>query len=367
MKPPVPERIATLAPYQPGRPIEEVERELGLSGTIKLASNENALGASPAALKAATAALERVHRYPEGGAVLLRRALAVRLGVAEDQLVFGNGSNEIIELAVRVFADGGRDVVFSENAFMIYELVARAEGSRPVAVPSRNFEHDLEALAAAVGPSTGVVFLANPNNPTGTVFARDAWDKFLAAIPGNVVIAVDEAYREFVDLPDFPDAVADLGRHPGLLALRTFSKAYGLAGFRIGYGVGEASLVDAMERLRQPFNVNLPAQEAALAALDDDEYLRRSRELVDEGRRFYSALFDRLGLSFVPSHANFVLVAVGDGDAVTEALLKRGVIVRPMGGYGYPDMIRVTVGTDTENARFAEVLEDLLGVQEADG
>jgi len=360
MKPRVPDHLLTLRPYTPGRPIEEVERELGLTGTIKVASNENALGPSPAALAALSEALPHLHRYPDGGAVLLARKLAARLGVEPRQILFGNGSNEIIELLVRAFAGPGREVVMSRDAFLIYQLVARAVDAEAVQVAPRTHHHDLAAMAAAITPATSLVFVASPNNPTGTIVRRAEWREFLARVPAHVMVAVDQAYVEFVDDPDYADAMADLATHANVMVLRTFSKIYGLAGLRIGYGVGDAEIVAGIGRLRQPFNVNSLAQVAAMAALDDDEHVERSRALVREGRIRFARALSTMRLPYVEGQANFVLVEVGDGARVTDQLLRRGVIVRPMDGYGMPEMIRITYGTAEEDARCLAALGELV-------
>ncbi len=361
VKPVIPQRILDLQPYKPGKPIEEVERELGLGDSIKLASNENALGPSAAVISALREAAEGVHRYPDGGAFELTSRLAARLSVDGRRIVFGNGSNELIELLVRMFAEEGSEVVMSEDAFLIYSLVSQAAGATPVRVKAREFRHDVAAMGDAVGEKTRLVFLANPNNPTGTIFERDAWEAFLARVPHDVVVVVDEAYCEYVEHPEYPDALDYIDRHPGLVVLRTFSKVYGLAGLRLGYGVGSVEIMEAMSRLRQPFNVNLLAQVAAIAALDDEDYLEAGRALAREGRRCFAEAFERLGLDYVPSQANFMLVEVGDGAAVTDALMRRGVIVRPMGAYGFPSMIRVTFGTPEENERFVDALSAVMG------
>ena len=359
-RPVVPPHVLALRPYEPGKPIEEVERELGLSGTIKLASNENALGPSPRALEAVRATLGDLHRYPDGGALMLVRKLAGRLGVEPGQILLGNGSNEIIELVVRTFVEPGDEVVMSSDAFLIYDLVTRAVQGRAVRVPARGTVHDLEAMAGAVGEKTRVVFIASPNNPTGTIVLSGEWRAFLEAIPRHVVVVCDQAYVEYVEDPDHADPLADVGRHPGVVVLRTFSKIYGLAGVRLGYAVGSADVIGGVARLRQPFNVNAPAQAAAIAALDDEEHVERSRALVRAGRARYADACARLGLAFVESHANFVLVTVGRGAAVTRALLERGVIVRPMDAYGMPDKIRITFGTEREDDRCIAALEAVL-------
>jgi len=365
--PTIPERIRSLTPYKPGRPIEEVERELGISGSIKIASNENPLGPSPKALAALAAVLPNLHRYPEGGAVVLAEKLGAKLGVDPRRLVFGNGSNEILELACRLFAGPGDEVLFSADAFLVYPLVATAAGATPVKAPPRGFEHDLDAIAARITPRTRVIFVANPNNPTGTIFRRREWEDFLARVPDDVALVLDEAYFEFVDDELYPDGMAYLDRHPGLIVTRTFSKIHGLAGLRIGYGAASLEIADAMARLRQPFNVNLPAQVAAAAALDDDAHVEASKALVRESRARWAAAFARLGLDAVETHANFVLVKTGAGAAVTDAMLRLGVIVRPMDAYGFREHIRLTFGTEAEDARAIAALEAVLAARAGAG
>jgi histidinol-phosphate aminotransferase len=358
----VPEWIRTLAPYAPGKPIDELERELGIRDSIKLASNENPLGPSPRALAAIRDALADLHRYPDGSAFHLKRRLAARLGVAEDELVVGNGSNEIIELVVRTFLRPGDEAVMADQAFVVYRLVVQAAGGTPRVVPLRDFTHDLDALAAAIGPRTRLVFLANPNNPTGTIFRRAAWEAFLRRVPSHVVVVADDAYAEYVEDPDYPDTIRSRGDGSvAVVSLRTFSKLYGLAGLRVGYGVAPASVTDAIGRIRQPFNVNALALVAALAALDDEEHVRRTLAANREGMAYLVAAFRRLGLEHVPSAANFVLVRVGEASRVYQALLRRGVIVRPMDVYGFPAHLRVTVGTRPENERFVAALGAVLG------
>src|SRR5437667_206336 len=324
----VPEWIRTLTPYPPGKPIEELERELGIRDSIKLASNENPLGPSPKAVAAITAALADLHRYPDGSAFYLKRRLAERLGVSEAELIVGNGSNEIIELAVRTFLRPGDEAVMADQAFVVYRLVVQAAGGTSRMVPLRDFTHDLEAIAAAVTPRTRLVFLGNPNNPTGTIVRRAAWRAFLGRLPEHLLVVADDAYAEYVEDPEYPDTIRERGdgRVP-VLSLRTFSKLYGLAGLRIGYGVAAAPVIDALDRIRQPFNVNALALAGARAALDDEEHVRRTLAANRAGMAFLTEAFRALGLAHVPSAANFVLVRVGDGARVYEALLRRGAIV----------------------------------------
>ncbi|HXQ24258.1 MAG TPA: histidinol-phosphate transaminase [Candidatus Acidoferrales bacterium] len=356
----VPEWIRSLAPYPPGKPIEELEREYGIFGSIKLASNENPLGPSPKAVAAVTQALGNLHRYPDGDCFYLKGALAKKLGISPAALIFGNGSNEIIELAVRTFMQHGDEAVMADQAFVIYRLVVQAAGCVSHLVPLRHFTHDLEAILDAITPATRLVFLANPNNPTGTIFFRRNWEEFLAAIPPHVIVVMDEAYFEFVADPDYPDSLDAQGGGRLLITLRTFSKIYGLAGLRLGFGVAHPELIEVMNRVRQPFNVSSLAQVAALAALEDDEHVARTRQCNREGMAYLREQCKRLGLEYAPSWANFLMVRVGNGARVYEALLRHGVIVRPMSVYGFPEHVRVTVGTAEENARFVSSLEQVL-------
>lgn len=358
----VPEWVRTLTPYPPGKPIEEVERELGIRGSIKLASNENPLGPSPHAVAAVAEALKSLHLYPDGSAFYLRRRLAERHGVSPDDILVGNGSNEIIELVARTFLRPRDEAVMADQAFVIYRMVVQAMAATPRVVPLKHFTHDLEAMAEAVTPRTRLVFLANPNNPTGTIFRRAAWDAFLRALPaGQLIVVADDAYADYVEDPEYPDTIAARGEGAvPVVTLRTFSKLYGLAGLRIGYAVAPGPVIEAMQRIRQPFNVNALALVGALAALDDREHVRRTLEVNRQGMRTLCEGFTRLGLSFVPSAANFLLVRVGQGLSVYDALLHRGVIVRPMDGYGLPEYLRVTIGLPDENRRLLEALDAVL-------
>ncbi len=356
----VPEWIQRLAAYPPGMPLEELEREYGITGSIKLASNENPFGPSPRALAALAGALGSLHRYPDGSGFYLRRALAERIGVAADAIILGNGSNDIIELAARAFLQPGDEAVMADQAFVIYQMVVQATGATPRAVPLRNYTHDLEAIARAISPATRLVFLANPNNPTGTIYTRDEWEDFLAAVPPHVLVLADDAYADYVEDPDYPDSLAYQRRGRLLLTLRTFSKIYGLAGLRVGYGVGPLEVIAVLNKIRQPFNVNSLAQVAALAALDDGEHVARTRANNREGLAYLRAACERLGRPYVPSWANFLLIDVGDAARVYDALLRRGVIVRPMDVYGLPRHLRVTVGTPAENERLVASLAAVL-------
>jgi histidinol-phosphate aminotransferase len=352
----VPEYIRTLIPYAPGKPIEEVEREYGITNSVKLASNENPLGPAPKAVEAIRAKLGQLHLYPDGDCFYLKQGVAKQLGVAPDEIIFGNGSNEIIELAARTFMRVGDEAVMARQAFIVYKLIVQAVGGVAKEIPLREFTHDLEAIANAVSPKTRMVFLANPNNPTGTIYRRAAWERLLERLPEEVLIIADEAYFEYVRDPEYPDSLRYHDRGKTILTLRTFSKLYGLAALRIGYGVAPKEVVALMQRVRQPFNVNAVAQWAALAALDDKEHVRRSLEANRQGMEFLNAEFDKLGLPYVPSQGNFILVRVGNGNEVFQHLLSQGVIVRPVGAYEFPQYVRVTVGTMDENRRFIEAL-----------
>ncbi|MGH7847806.1 MAG: histidinol-phosphate transaminase [Candidatus Binatia bacterium] len=353
----VPEHIRSLVPYTPGKPIEEVERECGITGSVKLASNENPLGPSPRALKMLKEKLSQVHRYPDGDCFYLKHGLARKLEISPSTLIFGNGSNELIELAVRTFLRPGEEAVMANQAFVIYRLVTQAAGGSCKMIPLRNFTHDLTRMREAVTPKTRIVFLSNPNNPTGTIYRKQEWEKFLEQVSPEILLVADEAYYEYVTDSEYPDSLRYQGRYQNILTLRTFSKMYGLAGLRIGYGVGPEPVIAMMQRVRQPFNVNAAAQWAALAALDDDEHKKRTLDVNRQGMEFMQHELKRLGMDYVPSQANFLLVHVGDGSKVFEALLRRGVIVRPMKEYDFPEYIRVTVGTAEENAKFIQEFE----------
>ncbi len=370
--------LDTLPVYQPGRPIEEVARELGLDpgSIIKLASNENPLGPSRLAVAAMRQALRQVNFYPDGSTFCLKQKLAARLGVSPAHLVLGNGSNEVLELLghallpepSREAASAGAvapsalpEVVVSQYCFAVYPIVTALFGAELVVVPARNYGHDLDAMLAAITPRTRVVFVANPNNPTGTAVTPDALARFIDAVPPRVVIALDEAYFEFLENP--LDLVAEVRaeRRPNLLLMRTFSKIYGLAGVRLGYGIGHPEFIAALEKIRQPFNINALAQAGALAALDDTAHADKTRRLNRRGLKFYARAFRALGLESIPSHANFVLVRVGDGQRVFDDMQKLGVIVRPMAGYQLPEWVRISVGTPIQNRRCLDALKQALG------
>jgi histidinol-phosphate aminotransferase len=354
--------LKTLPTYQPGRPIEEVARELGrpAEGIIKVASNENPFGPSPLALAAMQKALSSVNLYPDGNAFYLKQKLAARLGVEPANLILGNGSNEIIEFAGHALLAPGADVVVSQYCFAVYPIVTALFGANLITVPAKNYGHDLPAMLRAITPHTRIVFVANPNNPTGTLAPREEVIKFVNDVPNDVLLVMDEAYIDFLEDPLDLVSLVRLGTRPNLILMRTFSKIHGLAGLRIGYGVGNPEFVAALEKIRQPFNINLLAQTAALAALDDIEHVRKTRTNNFAGLDFFKLAFRDLKLEYVASFANFILVRVGDGQRIFEAMQQQGVIVRPMGGYQLPEWIRVSIGTPSGNERCLESLKSVL-------
>lgn len=360
LKIPVSDEIETLIPYLPGKPIEEVEREYGIKGSIKLASNENPLGPSPKAVEAIARAINNIHRYPDGGCYYLKGHLAGFLKVKPENLIIGNGSNEIIELVVRTFLRPGEEAVMANPSFAVYPLVVQAGGGKAIQVPLKDLTHDLDGMADAIMPKTRIVFIANPNNPTGTIVTRAQMDRFFERLPGGVITVIDEAYFEYVTSQDFPHSMDYLEGGLNVVILRTFSKIYGLAGLRIGYGIAPEPIVSYMNKVRQPFNVNTLAQIGAMAALEDKEHIERSRENNIRGLKYLFDGLNAMGLECVSTQANFFLVKVGDGQKVYEGLLRQGVIVRPMKGYGLEGYIRVTVGLPEENRRFVEALRKVI-------
>ncbi|MDK3023019.1 histidinol-phosphate transaminase [Cupriavidus taiwanensis] len=361
-----PDYVRAISPYVAGKPIAEVAREFGLdeAAIVKLASNENPLGMPQSARSAVAAAVAELGRYPDANGFALKGALSARFGVPADWLTLGNGSNDILELAAHALVEPGQSIVYAEYSFAVYALATQEIGARAIEVPARDYGHDLDAMAAAIAPDTRLVFIANPNNPTGTFLPAAQIEAFLQRLPRDVVVVLDEAYNEYLDADQQYDAIAWVRRYPNLMVSRTFSKAYGLAGLRIGYAVAQPELTDLLNRIRQPFNVNSVAQAAAIAALADTDFLRRSAELNRDGKRQLTQAFDRLGLEYVPSSGNFVLVRVGDDDGagarVNLALLRQGVIVRPVGNYNLPRWLRVTIGLPEENAAFIAALERAL-------
>lgn len=355
--------VQKLSPYVPGKPVEELARELSLdpAGIVKLASNENPLGPSPKVLDAIRAELSELTRYPDGNGFALKQRLAERYSVGINQVTLGNGSNDILELVARAYLAPGLNAVFSEHAFAVYPIATQAVGAEGRAVPARNWGHDLDAMAAAIDENTRVVFVANPNNPTGTWFDAAALGGFLARVPEHVLVVLDEAYIEYAEGQELPDGLAFLADYPNLLVSRTFSKAYGLAALRVGYAISSPVIADVLNRVRQPFNVNSLALTAACAALGDVDYLLASRKANDAGMLQLETGFRQLGLEWIPSRGNFIAVDFArDAAPINQALLREGVIVRPMAGYGMPTFLRISIGTEQENARFLDVLRQVL-------
>lgn len=348
--------VCAISPYQPGKPITELAREMGIpvESIVKLASNENPLGMSPKAKVAVEKAIAGVERYPDQFDLIAK--LAARCGVAQNQVVLGNGSNDVLDLIARVFLAPGRSAVFAQHAFAVYPLATLSTGAELICVPAKNFGHDLGAMRAAIRPDTRIVWIANPNNPTGNFVPYAEVRAFLESVPRDVVVVLDEAYNEYIPAAERVDTTAWLKDFPNMLICRTFSKIYGLAGLRVGYGVASAEIADLMNRVRQPFNVNNLAIAGALAALDDDDFLNASYELNRRGMAQIVTALEKHGLEYIPSYGNFVTFRAGDAAAVNQRLLKQGVIVRPIAGYGMPEWLRVTIGTEAENARFIEAL-----------
>ncbi|QHI69579.1 histidinol-phosphate transaminase [Tichowtungia aerotolerans] len=360
------EWIPKVPVYQPGKPITEVARELGfddIDEIIKVASNENELGPSPKALEAMAAEAAEMHRYPDGGGFYLKRRLAEKLGVKPENIMLGNGSNELIEFLGHAYLQPGANLVMSEGAFVVYRLVAALFCAETIAAPMKNFGHDLDAMLDAITPETRIVTICNPNNPTGTIITPDEIDAFIEKLPDHVLAVFDEAYFELA-----PENVqADVLKHiragrKNVMVMRTFSKAYGLAGLRIGYGIAHEEVVETLNHVRQPFNANAMAQAAALAALDDDDHIAQTREMVFQGLELFAEKLPTIGkgLEFVPSYANFILVKTGNGAEVFAELQKRKVIVRPMAGYGLPDWVRITIGTPEQNTQVLKALAEVV-------
>lgn len=352
--------VRGLHPYLPGKPSDELERELGISNIVKLASNENPLGPSPKALAAISTQLEDLTRYPDGNGFHLKSSLAERFGVQSSQITLGNGSNDILDLIARAYAEPGREVIFSQYAFAVYPIATQAVNATAVMTPALNWGHDLDAMRAAITDKTSLIFIANPNNPTGTVLGKTELTALLASVPEHIVVVLDEAYIEYNTDPEFPDGISLLKDFPNLIVTRTFSKAWGLAGLRVGYSVAGQDVSDVLNRVRHPFNVNSLALAAASAALKDQAYLDKSIEVNTSGMRQLEEAFDRLGYEYIPSKGNFVCFdAKRSGVDVFQDMLKQGVIVRPVSNYGMPNHLRVSVGLAEENQRFIDVLESL--------
>ena len=353
--------LAALHPYEPGKPIEEVQRELGIGEPIKLASNENPIGPSPMAIAAVKAALSELNRYPDGGSYELRHKIAAHHKVSPDQIFMGSGSCEIINLLVYMFLRPGLNAVIADHSFVIYQLAIAASGGSAKVAPLDGYTFDLDAMASLIDSNTRMVLLGNPNNPTGTIYRRDAWQRFLKRVPEGVIIVADEAYFEFVRDPEYPDSMADHDGNRLLVTLRTFSKIFGLAGLRVGYAVSSLEMIRLLNNVRQPFNVTSLGQIAVLAAMDDTEHVRRTLDVNSAGMDYLETEFRRLELDFVPSQANFILTDVGDAHSVYERLLRLGVIVRPMNGYGLPRHVRISVGLPEENHRLIVALREVMG------
>lgn len=353
-------QLRDLAVYEAGKPIEETARELGVDPAeiVKLASNENPLGPSPKAAQAMRAALENAHLYPDGSGFYLCKAIAAKLGLKPENVILGNGSNEIIEFLGHAFLNPGDDVVTCQYAFIVYKLLATAFSVRTIETRSPDYQQNLDAALEAITPKTRLIFIPNPNNPTGTLVSQSAIDHFMSRVPDTIIVVFDEAYFEFLDDP--PDTLRFVRDGRNVVVLRTFSKIHGLAGLRIGYAVAPPEMIQVLHKTRQPFNVNSIAQAGALAALDDEAHLRKTKRVVDEGRAYLQEKFAEMRIPFLPAVANFVMVNVGDGCAVFEKLLRRKIIVRPLKGYGLSEWVRVSVGTMEENKRLIAALQEVL-------
>ena len=357
-----PEYIRSIAPYQPGKPISDVARELGMNEAdiLKLASNENPLGASPKAIAAITAALGDLAMYPDGGGFALKAAIAKKYSIAPEQIILGNGSNDVLELAARTFMKSGDSAVYAQHAFAVYPLATQAVGARGIEVKAKNFGNDLDAMLAAIRADTKMVFIANPNNPTGTFIPGAELRAFVQRVPRKVLVVLDEAYGEYLSEADVYDSVPWLAKFPNVIISHTLSKAYGLAGLRIGFGLAHPQIIDLMNRVRQPFNVNHLAMVAAVAALNDDAFIQESRRVNDAGLALFKTEFAKRNLEIIPAFGNFISFKIANTPRVFEALLKQGVIVRPIAGYGLPDYLRVTIGTEAQNRRFLAALDTVI-------
>lgn len=361
MNPKPKERIVSLKPYSPGKPIEEVKREQGLKFVVKMASNENPLGPSPLGLRAAQNALKKVNLYPDGGSYYLKNKIAPELGVKPENLCFANGSNELILLSIHAFAsDPGDEIAYGFPSFLIYRLIAQSYGIKVIETGLKNFTIDLEELADSVTENTKIIFLCNPNNPVGTMNTADEVKKFLKRIPPHVLVVMDEAYCEYADKKIFPDTVSYLRDKKNLLILRTFSKMYGLAGLRIGYAIGDEQIISVLDKARQPFNVNSVAQAAALAAFDDKQHVERSLEANKNGIDFITDRLKQMNIEYVPTATNFLLIKTGNSKKIFDRFLKKGIIIRPMDAYGLRQYIRVTIGLPEHNEIFVEELKNIL-------
>ncbi|MCF6186644.1 MAG: histidinol-phosphate transaminase [Desulfobulbaceae bacterium] len=364
MKLNIPDNIAEIIPYPPGKPLDELEREYGITNSIKLASNENAWGPSPKAVAAIEETLSGLHRYPDGSSFYLTEALARWLGAGMDEIVLGNGSNEVIEFLIKAFVRTGDEVITSHPSFLMYQKFVQVRGGKNTVLPLKEMEHDLDAIVEAVNDRTRLIFLDNPNNPCGTFFSGQRFENFLHSLPESVILVLDEAYVDFVEPEERIDILSYIRKSesiPAVVGLRTFSKAFGLAGLRVGFGLMHREIAETLHRVRQPFNINLPAQVGGLAALSDTAHYNKTLNGTRAGRKWLSEQVEKLGCRAYPSHTNFFLIDVrGDATELYEAMLHKGVIVRSMKAYGYPDFIRITVGTEAENTRFIGALADCL-------
>jgi len=359
-----PRYVSAIQPYVPGKPVEELERELGIRDSVKLASNENPLGPSPLVLKEIindltnTKSSLSLNRYPDGNGYYLKQALSGGLSVSEDEIILGNGSNELIDIAARTFLQPGDEAVMAFPSFVVYPMATQAQGATAIQIPLKKYTHDLDAMADAITSSTKIVFIANPNNPTGTMNTKAEFERFMKRIPEGILVVCDEAYCEYVTKPDYPDSMKYLAQGKDILILRTFSKMYGLAGLRIGYGIGGKDIIGEMNKLRPPFNTSSIAQKAALWALQDESHLRRTREINEQGKTYLYKELDSIGMKYVPTEANFIFMPLAhDAHTLYTILLKQGVIVRPMGQHE----IRVTIGLPEENKRFIDALKKVMG------
>jgi histidinol-phosphate aminotransferase len=353
--------ILNVSPYIPGKPIDEVKRELGLKEVIKLASNENPYGPSPKVLASIRKATTALNRYPDGDCFYLREALAKKLKVSKRQLIFGNGSDELIVMAIRAFVNEADEVVIAKPSFLIYDIASQIAGAHIKAVPLNGFHYDLEGMKRAVSPKTKIIFLGNPDNPAGTFIEHDPLRNFISSLRSDILIFIDEAYYEYVDDKSYADSLKLLNEFKNVFVIRTFSKMYGLAGLRIGYGIGQEEVVDLLNRVREPFNINSLAQVAALACLNDQTYYRKIAQAIKKERQFLYKSFARLKLQFEKSYTNFILIKIkGDSTVLTKQLMQKGVIIRDMSHWGLSNYIRVTIGTSQENKRFIKALEEIL-------
>jgi len=359
-----PDYISAIKPYIPGKPVEELERELGISDSVKLASNENPMGPSPMAVKAVLEDLLQaksasgLNRYPDGSGYYLKQALSEKLSVGEDEIILGNGSNELIDIAVRTFLKPGDEAVMAHPSFVVYPMSTQAIGAKPVLIPLKNYTHDLDAMFNAITPKTKIIFIANPNNPTGTINKKGELDRFMQRVPEGVLVVIDEAYLEYVTDPDYADSIRHFRNGREILILRTFSKMYGLAALRIGYGIADKDIILEMNKLRPPFNTSSLAQKAALSALKDESHLKSTKEFNELGKSFLYKELDALGMRYIPTEANFIYMPLGeDSNTIYSNLLREGVIIRPAG----PQEIRVTIGLPDENKRFIHALRKIRG------